>query len=168
MENNIAITTSISICVSSSQYNLLAWTRQDARQCFGTVAGENPSDRALPRTTEEHLLQSLWWRRGTRREDICLPEIMEQGCMPFLGQDGPQNCPRKNRGTDWGKPAPCQPNKPCGAQFLPGNRSQGQTLLRNATGVKKAFDSLCLYLQRCPLRCPDLPTEIPLLLKAEP
>lgn len=88
--------------------------------------------------------------------------------MPFLGQDGPQNHPRKNGGTNWGKPAPCQPSKPCVAQFSPGNRSQGQTLLRNATGVKKAFDSLCFYLQRCTLRCPDLPTEIPLLLEAEP
>ena len=97
-----------------------------------------------------------------------LPEIMEQGYMPFLGQDGPQNGPRKNRGTDWGKLAPRQRSKPCVAQFLPGNRSQGQTLLRNATGVKKAFDSLFFCLQRCTLRCPDLPTEIPLLLKAQP
>lgn len=88
--------------------------------------------------------------------------------MPFLGEDGPQNHTRKNRGTDWGKPALCQPSKLWVARFLPGNRSQGQTLLRNATGVKKAFDSLCFYLQRCTLRCPDLPTEIPLLLKAQP
>lgn len=84
---------------------------------------------------------------------------MEQRCVTFLGQDDPQNHPRRNRGTNWGKPAPCQPNKPCVARFSPGNRSRGQILVRNAKLVSRkhlpVFVSTCRDVPWGVLTCPQ-------------
>lgn len=125
------------------------------RKHFGTVLEEKPNGGALLGVVRNSISRAHDEREMQRRGDISY--LRERSRDGHLSSDKlfHKTLPGR-RGLDWGEPAPCQPSKPCGAWVVPCNWSQGLTLLRNATGVKKAFHSLCFIVGEMCLEVPWL------------